>query len=193
MEACRRVIKIGGSCLSRASFPDRFREWLNNAPPAENWIIVGGGECIDAMRDLAERFPLDSSAMHWRCVRLLRATYEILGELFPEWDAIDSSHQFTARRVNMPHVSTLRVAVDTFYFPPTDASAIAPLPLGWETTTDSIAAYLAKEVSASELVLIKSCLTNSSDVFRLAEEGVVDEAFPHVLPPHLHWRIATLS
>ncbi len=193
MEVCRRVIKIGGSCLSRASFPNRFREWLVHEPAAENWIIVGGGDCIDAMRDLAERFPLNAAAMHWRCVRMLRATYEILGELFPEWDEIDGAHTFAARRVSKSRASTMRVAVDSFYFPPADTSTRAPLPLGWETTTDSIAAYLAREISASELVLIKSCLASSSDPVYLAEQGVVDGAFPVALPQHLPWRITTLS
>jgi hypothetical protein len=44
---------------------------------------------IDAMRDLDRLHPLNQTAMHWRCIQLLDATYEVVRELLPDWQTVD--------------------------------------------------------------------------------------------------------
>lgn len=186
----RRVVKIGGSLLSHASFVEAMSEWLCRQPPAENLIIVGGGEAVEAMRRLSRQFPLDTAAMHWRCISLLRATYEVTGELFSQWRRIDDRTAFAALADEPPQRADRLLAVDAFYFPPSNAA----LPESWATTSDAIAAYLARLSSADQLVLLKSCEVDSAaDVMALAAAGVVDEAFAEALPKGVELRVEQLA
>jgi aspartokinase-like uncharacterized kinase len=188
----RRVVKVGGSCLANPQLVALLTNWLARQQPAENWIVVGGGECIEAMRELAARFALAEETMHWRCVGLLRATFEILGELFPDWEVIESAEQFQRRSACEPAIGCIRVAVDTFYRE--TPGSVHVLPVGWETTTDAIAAYLAGRIAAAELVLLKSCAPEllAADVVTLSQRGIVDAALPAALPQEVHFRIETL-
>ena len=57
------------------------------------------------------------------------------------------------------------------------------LPEGWEVTSDSLACWLAEELCARRLVLVKSAEPPGNDrgVEALAEAGYVDAAFPGFL------------
>jgi aspartokinase-like uncharacterized kinase len=189
----RRVVKVGGSCLDNPQLVPLLTAWFADQPAAENWIIVGGGASIDAMRDLAARFTLSDESMHWRCVRMLRATFEILSELFPVWQTITTSSELRQRAAQTPIAGELLVAVDTFYARELAIGNV--LPVGWATTTDSIAAFLALQIGASELVLLKSCPTDmlTQDVYTLSQQGIVDDAFPEALPSGVCLRIESLT
>ena len=147
---------------------------------------------IEAMRGLSHRFPLDEPAMHWRCIRLLRETYEVAGELFRHWQPIGEVGRVEALTARPRQRGQWLVAVDTFYSPTT--AEAAGLPIGWETTTDAIAAYLARRTEADELVLLKSCpIPDGASLEQLTAAGIVDTALAPALPRSLRLRVEQLS
>ena len=173
----RRVLKLGGSLLTHPGLAAAIEEWLAAQPPAQDLVIVGGGQMIEAMRGLSQRFALDEPAMHWRCIRLLRATYEVAGELFRHWQPISDANSLQTLAADPPQRGQWLVAVDTFYSPTT--AEAAGLPIGWETTTDAIAAYLASRTAADELVLLKSCpVPEQASLDQLTAAGIVDARWP---------------
>lgn len=191
LSTARRVIKVGGSLFSSASFVEAMDRWLARQSPAENLIVIGGGEAVEAMRELSQQFPLDGTAMHWRCIRLLRATYEVAAELFGHWQRIDDRDAFDALAAEPPQPSHWLVAVDAFYS--RETAIDSGLPESWATTSDALAALLARATRADELVLLKSCdVDPAADVEVLAAAGVVDEALATALPCGINLRIEQL-
>lgn len=183
-----RVVKLGGSLLDKPDFPDRVNHFLAKLPHRKTAIMIGGGDLIDAMRTLDDRFPLDLVSMHWRCVRLLRHTWEIAAELLPELEPIGSKADLQRWTDDPEKRSSALVAVDSFYFP--DDPDSLRLPTSWATTTDSIAALLAHRLSAEELVLCKSCpLPDAIDWSEAARRELVDAAFPNIVEgiKHVTW------
>jgi 5-(aminomethyl)-3-furanmethanol phosphate kinase len=187
----RRVIKVGGSCLSNPNLASELARLLAAEGESQNLIIIGGGMCIDAMRDLSSRFELDQTRMHWRCVELLRTSFEVLGELLPQLQRVETTDQFKSLLESQCIPEDYLVAVDTFYRP--GSSADSRLPVGWETTTDSIAAYLARLTKAGELCLIKSCPVDATDPGQLSQAGIVDQAFASAYSPENRLRVIRLS
>lgn len=177
-----RVIKIGGSLLARRDLRASMLGWLSRQPRAQRTsIIVGGGEVIEAMRQIDAIHHLETAEMHWRCVRLLRATFEIANELFPEWDVVATPQHFQAYLQGSSNGSPTLIAVDAFFVP----GAEPELPPSWQTTTDAIAAHLCQRLTAEELVLLKSCeVPETADLDALVQADIVDEAIGG-LAPHL--------
>jgi aspartokinase-like uncharacterized kinase len=177
-----RVLKLGGSLLGLADLRPRLLNWLQAHPHSSNLIVVGGGQIVDSVRALDDTYSLDPTFTHWLCVDLLESTARVAAQLFPEFRRIASPRemqrflQIDARE--FPQLTAI-VAVKAFY----DRRHSEPrLPADWSTTSDSLAALLATQLGASELVLFKSTdvPTQRSDPSRLAEAGIVDPVFPLV-------------
>lgn len=171
----RRVIKLGGSLLAAPDLVSRIESWLNRQPKAsENLWIIGGGEIVEGLRVYDQIHLLDPVAMHWRCVRQMRATFEILAELFPAWSQIASESEFGAACGRGRFAPQTLIAADTFFTPANDGH----LPTDWTTTSDSIAAFLAQQTDADELVLLKSCeISAEATIAELVANGTIDQAF----------------
>jgi len=186
----KRVIKLGGSCLDNPQLAIAIHHWLLTLTPGQNLWIVGGGQAIDAMRQLAALHPLDEANMHWRCVNLLRASFEIVAELLPTWSVISERQAWQQLLAELPQTENYLLAVDSFYS--RQSSQDSRLPEGWATTTDAIAAYLARLSNADELILLKSCEVTEIDPLQLAQQGIVDLAFPAAMPAATKLQLVTL-
>jgi aspartokinase-like uncharacterized kinase len=187
----RRVVKVGGSLLVRNDLPDSLRQWIAGQPAAQTFVIVGGGELIDAIRDLDQVRPCDPALIHWLCVDLLQSTFRLAASWFASWPSIDSTQDLDRTAASHSGVGeTFLVSVRSFYHPHSGSD----LPINWDTTTDSIAAELALRVNADELVLLKSCEVDSdADVVQLVRSGIVDPAFARVAVKLPAFRVERLS
>ncbi len=174
----RRIVKIGGSLLTRGDLIPAINDWLAQQTPAENVVIVGGGALIDAVRQLDVVRPGKEATVHWRCIELLGTTFQITAEWFPAWNQIRTRESFQCG-VDFGFSSSQPtiVNVGAFY----QASDKHKLPLDWRTTTDSIAVLLGNLSCADEVTLLKSCdVDPKKSVQQLAADGIIDEAVPGI-------------
>lgn len=174
----RRVLKIGGSLLLRPDLRASVKNWLRLQGTKETFVVVGGGKTIDAIRELDDMWPSDTSDVHWLCIELLQATLFFAHRVFPDWNIVRTADELMASSQKENEPPRL-VAVDAFYRrdagPPDQECG---LPETWGTTTDSLAAFLAHRVQAHELVLLKSCKIPDVSHTDLASMGIVDSVFP---------------
>ena len=186
----RRVLKIGGSLLKSPDLCSRLSSCQLEDTPADTLAIVGGGDIINAVREIDQVAELDAAKVHWICVDLLTQTFNLMKQRV-KWPVIETTEQLLRWMDGPPEPSsTTLVRVDTFYRPQAFTTsqvdhqarlAKSPvfLPENWQTTTDSIAALLAQTIDATELMLLKSCkIPQKVTLNELAEQGVVDHAFP---------------
>ncbi|TWU47498.1 Amino acid kinase family protein [Rubripirellula tenax] len=174
----RRVIKIGGSLLLRSDLSALVDRWIARQSPAENLLIVGGGELIDAIRRLDHVHALNGDDVHWLCVDLLGATFQIARKLWPSAPFVDDAQSLVQR---LEHGFVIQrptlIMVSCFYRRGCDTV----LPNDWRTTSDAIAAHLGMMVGADEVVLLKSCAVDATaGLDRLVADGVVDASLPLV-------------
>jgi 5-(aminomethyl)-3-furanmethanol phosphate kinase len=157
-----RVVKIGGSLLGRPGWPAAIN-WLV-AQWRPTLVVVGGGPVVDGLRaiDAAGRQP--AAFMHELAI-----------------DAMSLTGRTVAEAIGMPVVAGDAAAEGVL-----DASAwlraagsTAALPAGWQVTSDSIAAAVAR-VAGLRLVLVKSVAPpgGGGDLAALAAAGWVDPYFP---------------
>ena len=170
------VIKVGGSLFASSSGLGRAAAWMNERSQHSPWVVItGGGIWADRIRDLDRTQNLSAGVAHRLALRAMSLTSWILAQLldcphFATWDEL---------RAWQPSLATCCV-FDAFQFCEEiePGSDIPTLPIGWQVTSDSIAARLAVALNAEELILLKSTLPDCRDVVGATAEGYVDNFFP---------------
>ncbi len=195
-----RVLKLGGSLLSLPDWPNRLRRWLTQHPCQLNLLLCGGGEIVEAVRGLDAAVELPPEFVHWICIDLLSSTTRIAGQLLPEFPIVTDGQalaQVLEQRKRgydstTSGVVNYLVEVSSFYSP---GAPFAMLTEDWNTTSDSLAAYLACVVEADELVLLKSVSQPAGAETPAAwcALGIVDANFSRVIGNGCAARIVNLK
>ena len=178
------VLKVGGSLSHRPSTLRRLMVVLGALGRTRTLVVVpGGGPFADAVRRADRRFRLDDTAAHWMAILAMDQYAYLLAQLAPAAACVRGSAEVRARRLNVLAPSGWLRRAD-------------PLPHAWSVTSDSIAAWVARQLGARGLVLLKDVdgqleagrrrpprLRRRVGRRRLA--GVVDGHFPRALGQRL--------
>lgn len=159
------IVKLGGSVLTLPGWPELVGRLLGGRG-RRVLVVVGGGAIVDGLRAIDRAAPLPEALTHDLAIALLASTARLvagaLGLPLTEGDAespavLDVPGWLAAR--DLAH----------------------RLPIGWQTTSDSIAAAVAAE-TAADLLLVKRRPppreAASGDLAAAARSGWIDEQFP---------------
>jgi probable H4MPT-linked C1 transfer pathway protein len=142
------VIKVGGSLLEFPEDLDRTLATISLvARDARVLIVPGGGPFANAVRDVDERVGLSDDAAHWMAVLGIDQYAQLLASRLDHAVLVDGAE---ATRTGIEQRSACLSSRHRGWLRSAD-----PLPHSWEVTSDSIAAWVAGEVGAQQLVLIK--------------------------------------
>jgi len=163
------VVKLGGSLLKHPNHLDGVLHVVSTAAPGRRVLVVpGGGPFADVVREVDRRYRLSDAAAHWMAVLAM-----------DQYAHLIVSRLAASAFVSMP--SEIAAAFDAGLVPVLAPSKWLrerdPLPHSWDVTSDSIAAWVAGEVGARKLVLVKPPGTSGS--------GLVDPYFGRALPAQL--------
>ena len=169
------VIKIGGALLSLDDSLTRALAALERISHERSLLVVpGGGPFADVVRTVDAQHSLRPDDAHWMAI-LGMDQYAILlasrlrnAELVRHRDDI-------ARALSRGKLPVLA--------PAQWLREADPLPHSWDVTSDSIAAWVAAEVGARRLILIKPSAHD--------RHTIVDRYFERARPPALEYSIVT--
>lgn len=166
----RVVVKLGGSLLTQSNLSTRIEQWLDQQDSSTQHIfIIGGGEAVDAIRLIDASNPLPEESTHWTAIATMDLNANLFCNWLPRWPIIGEYHKLV--RVND---SKIIFRVESFLREQEPNLPGTLLPIGWQTTSDAIAARIAECLSA-ELVLLKSIeIKEPYDWQSLSEAGVID-------------------
>lgn len=186
-----RVYKLGGSLLNLPDLRERLeRLWSSDSRPV---VLVGGGELADVVRNWQRTFSLTDDIAHDLAMRTLDVTAQLLIRLVgnartcdsPE--AVASAHREGAVAVVSPGIW---FAATPGWFIGRPRLPTGLLPESWAVTSDTLAACVAIDLAAEELVLLKSVdWPNSGTLEGAAAEEFVDCEFPGIASrlPRITW------
>lgn len=163
------VIKLGGSLLEAG----RARAWLTHWAARQVPVVVvpGGGPFADAVRSQQRVLGYDDRAAHRMAVLAMAQTACVFQSWCPAWQP---GHD----------VDDLRALVGAgrpALWCPTVLPATAE---GWQVTSDSLAAWLATQLDARQLLIVKSIAAPAgSPPAHWQAQGWVDAAFTDHLTP----------
>ncbi len=178
--------KLGGSLLLLSDLAARLRAVLDQRPDDQALIVVGGGSATDVVREWSVAHTLNEVESHWLAVRSLSLNRALVHRLLPESAEVssraDALRQHDSRTPLLLDVEACLLAAER--------EQRCSLPKCWDVTSDSIAAWIAHDWAAEELVLLKSTgLPGEQTHGEAAGRGLVDPHFPLVAPgvPRVSW------
>lgn len=174
------VVKIGGSLFTQSGFVTRLRAWteqlLAQLWPVHVVFITGGGPLVEGLREIDRINKIAAEHAHWVAIHLMDVNASLLNKWWPELLAVRSLFDLR-ERIEREGVTLFHV--EQFLRKEEPALEGTRLPIGWDVSSDSIAARVAIILSADRLVLLKSVPGLPGENWpRVAAEGLVDQFFP---------------
>lgn len=169
MPAKKWVVKLGGSLAAKAE----LKKWLRVLAirgKGRVVIVPGGGAFADQVRIAQQQWRFDDTAAH-RMSLLAMEQYALM------LCALETSLIPVSSLAEIDNVlSDQHVAL---WFPAAMLLDSIALPRNWDITSDSIAAWLAEQINATHLLLVKQWATeiNKMTLDQLQMSGVVDVGF----------------
>ncbi|MEQ1578040.1 MAG: uridylate kinase [Hyphomicrobium sp.] len=174
------VVKIGGSLANTG----RAREILGLVARSPRRIIVvpGGGAYANAVRrdQAAQGFP-DTQAHRLAILSMHRMATDFQS-LQPRLRPVTSIVDITG---------VLSKGHKALWLPWPMVEHQVSIPQDWSMTSDGLAAWLAGQIPAAEVALVKSCVVPAqASLFDLAEAGITDTQFPAIVgQAELGWHV----
>ena len=161
------VVKIGGGLLADAAGFNAVLATLSEIARACRLVIVpGGGPFADAVRAVDRQLGLSETTAHWMAIAAMDQYAEVIAERLDRASLVDAPRDI-GRAIAGGRVPVLR--------PSRWLREADPLPHSWDVTSDSIAAWIAGQVGARQLILVKPAGVERP-------ERAVDAYFAHALP-----------
>lgn len=166
--APREVVKVGGSLLAMPDWPTHMAELVRHrAAERRLLLVVGGGAIVDGLRTIDAAARQDTRLIHHLAIELMATTARLVAE------AIAVPLVTEPARASAAVLDAARwLAHD---------NRLARLPVGWDVTSDSIAAHVAV-VTGADLLLAKRVpppdAGGDDRLEALARCGWIDGGFP---------------
>lgn len=164
------IVKLGGSLASSPELP----AWIAALDACSLPLVVvpGGGAFAETVRDMQRQMHFDDEAAHHMALVAMQQFGIALASLWPRLASV-ATPAAIRRALRLGQVACWN---------PTLMALEAPLPRCWDVTSDTLAAWLAAELNADCLILIKSVDVPSAAETAPADlvaAGLVDPLFPH--------------
>ncbi|MFO0909109.1 MAG: hypothetical protein U0794_12300 [Isosphaeraceae bacterium] len=169
----RAVLKLGGSLLDWEGFPRALADFLDEAAVEQPVLIVGGGQIVEELRRLDAIHRLGELRGHELALDLLETTARLVASVVPEACIVRhvSGLEPAWMERKLPILSAREFLSE---FPEIGGERLAST---WATTSDSIAAWLARYLGC-RVVLLKSTAPDAPiDRQSAMRIGLVDASF----------------
>ena len=158
------VIKLGGSLLSAQVLPACLEKIQRY--PGQVVIVPGGGVFADQVRAAQKHWGFDDLAAHRMAILAMQQMAVLFNSLKPEFELFEK-------------VSAVAdLAKTAIWSPSLKELDQADIAASWDITSDSLAAWLAKQAAADELMLVKACpIAQDATLQQLQQQNVIDAGF----------------
>ncbi|AEG00677.1 uridylate kinase [Methylomonas methanica] len=159
-----RVIKLGGSLLSARALPACLNKLAEFS--GKLLIVPGGGVFADQVRAAQRQWGFDDITAHRMAILSMQQMAWLFHSLRPDFAVF-------GKLANAG--DSAKAAI---WAPCLQELEHAGIAASWDITSDSLAAWLAGQVSADELLLVKSCpIAPETPLAQLQRQGIIDAGF----------------
>jgi aspartokinase-like uncharacterized kinase len=158
------LVKIGGS-LYASAYLKQWCDQLASVHQQKIVIVPGGGPFADQVRDADKQWKLSAAVAHSMAVMGMQQFGLLISSINENIYLLETVNAITNKNpaVWLPYQDVLN---DCNY------------PKNWQTTSDSLALWLANKLSAHHICFIKSAEINNQTTEQIISSDLVDDYFP---------------
>lgn len=177
----RAVVKLGGSTVRAAELESWIAALAGSKLPVV--IVPGGGLFADQVRETQIRMDFSDTAAHSMAILAMEQFGQII---------LDRDERLAPARSLQEMARALDAGKVPVWLPSSLALSAPDIPVSWDITSDSLAAWLAGKLGAKALLLIKQtgAFFGSDTIDSLATRGIVDAGFAAMLPDGVEFHLA---
>lgn len=132
-------------------------------------VVPGGGLFADQVRTVQQQWGVSDEYAHQMAILAMKQVALLFKHIKPCFELIDSI--FLLQQVNLNH----SIAI---WSPDVQELLVPEIKASWAVTSDSLAAWVATQLNAEELILVKSAnISIATDIQKMQRQGVLDQAF----------------
>ena len=163
------VVKLGGSL----SHSDALINCLNSVEQRYRGravvIVPGGGAFADQVRLAEQRWQFDDRTAHRMAILAMQQMALLFNGIKGDFAIAGSVADIRRQLQRQPCV---------IWSPDNAELEQAAIPASWDITSDSLAAWLAQALAATELILVKSAAIDASlSLDQLTKQHIIDPGF----------------
>ncbi len=163
------VIKLGGSLAFSDVLDSCFESVVRYACEKPVVVVPGGGVFADQVRMAQQYWRFNDHAAHQMAILAMQQMSLMLQALQSTWKITSDINDIFEKAAIGKVIIWSPNIVDL------DRKEI---PASWDVTSDSLSAWLATQLNASELILVKSTeVSSTAGILQLQAQGIVDPAF----------------
>jgi dihydroneopterin aldolase len=177
----RAVVKLGGSTVRAAELESWIAALAGSKLPVV--IVPGGGLFADQVRETQIRMDFSDTAAHAMAILAMEQFGQVI---------LDRDERLAPARSLQEMTRALDAGKVPVWLPSSLALSAPDIPVSWDVTSDSLAAWLAGKLGAKALLLIKQtgAFFGSDTIDSLATRGIVDACFAAMLPDGVEFHLA---
>ena len=159
------VIKLGGSLAQSGALINCLNKIEHRYQGRAVIIVPGGGVFADQVRLAQQQWQFDEVTAHHMAILAMQQMALMFKGLVPQWPIVSSLSDIQQQKILIWSPNSAEL----------DQSGV---PATWDISSDSLAAWLAKQLSAKELILVKSAdIDPQASLEQLAAQQIVDQGF----------------
>ncbi len=166
------VLKLGGSLLAKPVLI-QYLQLAQQKGRGQLVIVPGGGVFADQVRITQKQWQYDDQTAHCMAILAMQQMALLFYGLCADLLIVDKVAEIplALQQHNVVVWSPLSAELD-----------VAGIPASWEVTSDSLAAWLAIQLSASRLILVKSAhIQAGATLDQLTTLDVIDQTFKRMV------------
>ena len=161
-----QIIKLGGSLEQSLE----LTECLNTIATIKNDVVIvpGGGLFAEQVRLSQKKWQFNDTLAHEMALLAMQQMALLFSGIRPDFLCLNSVSEIRSQIKKYSHI---------IWSPNISELNQAGIRASWEITSDSLAAWLAAQLGASQLIVVKAATFSSGNIAQLAEQGIIDAAF----------------
>lgn len=159
------IVKLGGSLYQSTDLMPCLQSLVKLSEQQPIIIVPGGGPFADQVRHTQQHYQFDDSYAHQMAI-LAMAQF---GLLLLGQEPKSKPYYLQQSSDELPPLSV--------FIPDKSLFSQQALPHSWDISADSIALWLAQQLSASQLLLVKRLMPQQLSIAELSSNGIIDRGF----------------
>lgn len=159
------VIKLGGSLMNDVNCLTNCLNTIEQKIKDKVVIVPGGGLFADQVRSTQKQWQFNDKVAHQMALLAMQQMALLLKSIKPNFLLANKVSDIDDHSV-------------TIWSPDIQELNLASIKASWDVTSDSLAAWLANQLKAAELILVKSAkISPANNILQMQKQGLVDNAF----------------